>query len=196
MPYFVRLLDLLYRSSRTSNLARSVPGTDKSVAFPCCSQSSPVSRLHYWCAERGETDRQSHGHVRCTISLMFLHSFNLTHFHKRYYSTWKNGLHFSGSPTVITLKSDCPMNLLGTYFNCIMFMVASSVVLTVVVLNYHHRRAEMHEMPPWVSCAKSPVSFVLVPERAVRSKWEFVKLFSVIHILHTFIFSCFDLATK
>ncbi|XP_057371245.1 acetylcholine receptor subunit alpha-type acr-16-like [Daphnia carinata] len=40
--------------------------------------------------------------------------------------------------------------LLGTYFNCIMFMVASSVVLTVVVLNYHHRRAEMHEMPPWV----------------------------------------------
>ncbi|CAG7822727.1 unnamed protein product [Allacma fusca] len=31
-----------------------------------------------------------------------------------------------------------------------MFMVASSVVLTVVVLNYHHRKADMHEMPPWV----------------------------------------------
>jgi Neurotransmitter-gated ion-channel transmembrane region len=31
-----------------------------------------------------------------------------------------------------------------------MFMVASSVVLTVVVLNYHHRRADMHEMPSWV----------------------------------------------
>ncbi|XP_035702527.1 neuronal acetylcholine receptor subunit alpha-7 [Folsomia candida] len=40
--------------------------------------------------------------------------------------------------------------LIGTYFNCIMFMVASSVVLTVVVLNYHHRTANMHEMPPWV----------------------------------------------
>lgn len=39
----------------------------------------------------------------------------------------------------------------GTYFNCIMFMVASSVVLTVVVLNYHHRTADIHEMPPWVS---------------------------------------------
>lgn len=39
----------------------------------------------------------------------------------------------------------------GTYFNCIMFMVASSVVLTVVVLNYHHRTADIHEMPQWVS---------------------------------------------
>ncbi|KAL3289864.1 hypothetical protein HHI36_023255 [Cryptolaemus montrouzieri] len=40
--------------------------------------------------------------------------------------------------------------LLGTYFNCIMFMVASSVVLTVVVLNYHHRKPDIHEMPQWI----------------------------------------------
>lgn len=43
------------------------------------------------------------------------------------------------------------MNIKGTYFNCIMFMVASSVVLTVVVLNYHHRTADIHEMPQWVN---------------------------------------------
>ena len=30
-------------------------------------------------------------------------------------------------------------------------MVASSVVLTVVVLNYHHRTADIHEMPQWVN---------------------------------------------
>uniref|UniRef100_T1IUD0 Uncharacterized protein n=1 Tax=Strigamia maritima TaxID=126957 RepID=T1IUD0_STRMM len=40
--------------------------------------------------------------------------------------------------------------LIGTYFACIMIMVAFSVVLTVVVLNYHHRNVDTHEMPPWV----------------------------------------------
>ncbi|KAK3915891.1 Neuronal acetylcholine receptor subunit alpha-7 [Frankliniella fusca] len=44
----------------------------------------------------------------------------------------------------------CLRLFLGTYFNCIMFMVASSVVLTVVVLNFHHRTADIHEMPGWV----------------------------------------------
>lgn len=41
--------------------------------------------------------------------------------------------------------------LLGTYFNCIMFMVASSVVSTILILNYHHRHADTHEMSDWVS---------------------------------------------
>ena len=47
-------------------------------------------------------------------------------------------------------------SLAGTYFNCIMFMVASSVVTTIMVLNYHHRLADTHEMPDWVS---SDISF-------------------------------------
>ncbi|XP_025424399.1 neuronal acetylcholine receptor subunit alpha-7-like isoform X1 [Sipha flava] len=40
--------------------------------------------------------------------------------------------------------------LLGTYFNCIMFMVASSVVSTIMILNYHHRNADTHVMSKWV----------------------------------------------
>lgn len=40
--------------------------------------------------------------------------------------------------------------LLGTYFNCIMFMVASSVVSTILILNYHHRHADTHVMSDWV----------------------------------------------
>jgi hypothetical protein len=32
-----------------------------------------------------------------------------------------------------------------------MFMVASSVVSTILILNYHHRNADTHEMSDWVS---------------------------------------------
>jgi len=50
--------------------------------------------------------------------------------------------------SIIPITSDSP--LVGTYFNCIMFMVASSVVTTIMILNYHHRLAHTHEMPEWV----------------------------------------------
>lgn len=43
----------------------------------------------------------------------------------------------------------------GTYFNCIMFMVASSVVSTILILNYHHRSADTHEMSDWVNNCKN-----------------------------------------
>ena len=45
----------------------------------------------------------------------------------------------------------CYSVLSGTYFNFIQGMVASSVVLTVLVLNYHHRHPDTHKMPPWVN---------------------------------------------
>ncbi|XP_076277061.1 nicotinic acetylcholine receptor alpha6 isoform X4 [Lasioglossum baleicum] len=50
-----------------------------------------------------------------------------------------------------TLPPDSGEKLtLGSYFNCIMFMVASSVVLTVMVLNFHHRSPDRYTMPTWV----------------------------------------------
>ena len=39
--------------------------------------------------------------------------------------------------------------LIGTYFSCIMIMVASSVVCTILVLNYHHRLGVEDSMPAW-----------------------------------------------
>lgn len=53
-------------------------------------------------------------------------------------------------PCLLVCCAHCGCANTGTYFNCIMFMVASSVVLTVVVLNYHHRTADIHVMPNWV----------------------------------------------
>ena len=35
----------------------------------------------------------------------------------------------------------------ATYFNAIMFMVAASVVTTILVLKYHQRMADTHKMP-------------------------------------------------
>ena len=34
-----------------------------------------------------------------------------------------------------------------------MFMVASSCITTIMILNYHHRLADTHEMPEWVQSA-------------------------------------------
>nr|WMV64418.1 nicotinic acetylcholine receptor alpha7 variant [Pardosa pseudoannulata] len=42
------------------------------------------------------------------------------------------------------------VSIIGTYFACIMIMVAFSVVMTVVVLNYHHRNSDTHEMPEYI----------------------------------------------
>ncbi|XP_014675203.1 PREDICTED: neuronal acetylcholine receptor subunit alpha-7-like, partial [Priapulus caudatus] len=44
--------------------------------------------------------------------------------------------------------------IIGTYFACTMFMCAMSVCCSVLVLNFHHRRAEMYRMSPLVSMRK------------------------------------------
>ena len=50
------------------------------------------------------------------------------------------------------VPADCSHHsLAGTYFNFIQGMVAASVVLTVLVLNYHHRNPDTHNMPTWVT---------------------------------------------
>ena len=54
-------------------------------------------------------------------------------------------------------------NISATYFNAIMFMVAASVVTTILVLNYHHRQADTHEMPSWVS-----VKMLFTPEEKME----------------------------
>ena len=52
---------------------------------------------------------------------------------------------------LLELDWSLTIHLLGTYFTCIMFMVASSCITTIMILNYHHRLADTHEMPEWVS---------------------------------------------
>ena len=49
------------------------------------------------------------------------------------------------------LHSPANLSYSGTYFNFIQGMVAASVVLTVLVLNYHHRNPDTHNMPTWVT---------------------------------------------
>nr|XP_040565965.1 neuronal acetylcholine receptor subunit alpha-7-like [Lepeophtheirus salmonis]XP_040565967.1 neuronal acetylcholine receptor subunit alpha-7-like [Lepeophtheirus salmonis] len=39
--------------------------------------------------------------------------------------------------------------LVGIYFSCIMIMIASSVICSILVINYHHRLTEYGDMPKW-----------------------------------------------
>lgn len=56
----------------------------------------------------------------------------------------------------------------GTYFNCIMFMVASSVVSTILILNYHHRNADTHEMSEWVRKFSQRIQVELQLKRTLK----------------------------
>ena len=54
------------------------------------------------------------------------------------------------SVTPPDLRNTSLILLAGMYFSCIMFMVSSSCITTILILNYHHRLADTHEMPGWV----------------------------------------------
>lgn len=54
-----------------------------------------------------------------------------------------------------------------------MFMVASSVVSTILILNYHHRNADTHEMSEWVSEAEM-CKHVLSNEGGPVNIWNFI----------------------
>ena len=49
-----------------------------------------------------------------------------------------------------------------------MFMVAASVVTTILILNYHHRKTETHEMPMWVSVDQSQASIQVTNQKCGR----------------------------
>lgn len=51
-----------------------------------------------------------------------------------------------------------------------MFMVASSVVSTILILNYHHRNADTHEMSDWVSLivVGRVLNFYIKPHEAFK----------------------------
>lgn len=44
----------------------------------------------------------------------------------------------------------CRINCTGMYFACAMVLVSWSCVMTVTVLNVHHRGGNGHKMPDWV----------------------------------------------
>lgn len=52
-----------------------------------------------------------------------------------------------------------------------MFMVASSVVSTILILNYHHRSADTHEMSDWVNrTIQTKIPFYLTKKKTLTQK--------------------------
>ena len=59
--------------------------------------------------------------------------------------------------------------------------VASSVVCTIMILNYHHRLANTHSMPKWISIIFLQVTFIFVT-LSIQSRWRSVTFDSSRHI--------------
>ena len=58
--------------------------------------------------------------------------------------------------------------VVGVYFAAVMIMCTISVIMTVLVLNFHHRRPEMYRMSPWVPYALSVVAFNQLEEASTH----------------------------
>ena|SRR6218665_3525179 len=75
--------------------------------------------------------------------------------------------YFMDGPTTSVLTVVFLFNIAGVYFGCVTIMCTLSVIMTVLVLNFHHRTPDMYVMPLWVSILTNGIACQPILIRAV-----------------------------